>query len=117
MPGIAEAFPGDALAKDSSTNALAKAANYSYYASRSGDLIVITKPYWFLYAKTDSKPSGTTHGSPYEYDQHVPLILMGAGVRAKTDPRAATPADIAPTLAKLCGVSISHTDGDVLPLR
>jgi predicted AlkP superfamily pyrophosphatase or phosphodiesterase len=117
VPGIADAFAGDALAKESGSNALAKAANYSYYASRSGDLIVITKPYWFLYAKSGSKPSGTTHGSPYDYDQHVPLLLMGTGVRAKTDPVAATPADIAPTLAKLCGIPISHTDGRVLPLR
>ncbi|MGA8037190.1 MAG: alkaline phosphatase family protein [Candidatus Acidiferrales bacterium] len=117
VPGIAAAFPGDALAKDASTNALAKAANFSYYAGRSGDLIVITKPYWFLYASSGGKPSGTTHGSPYDYDQHVPLLLMGTGVRAKTDPTAASPADIAPTLAKLCGIPIAHTDGHALPLR
>jgi predicted AlkP superfamily pyrophosphatase or phosphodiesterase len=117
VQGIADAFAGDSLAKLSSTKPLAQAANYSYYASRSGDVIVIPKPYWFFYAKSSSKPSGTTHGSPYDYDQHVPLLVMGAGVRAKSDPTAASPADIAPTLAKLAGVSIAHTDGHALPVQ
>ncbi len=117
VPGIADAFASSSLSKLSSTNALAQAANYSYYASRSGDVIVIPKPYWFFYAKSSGKPSGTTHGSPYDYDQHVPLIVMGPGVRAKSDPTAASPADIAPTLAKVAGVSISHTDGHALPLQ
>lgn len=115
--GVAAAFAADALAKDAAANAIAKAAGYSYYPGRSGDVIVITKPYWFFYANSGGKPSGTTHGSPYEYDQHVPLFVMGTGVRAKSDPVAASPADIAPTLAKLCGISIAHTDGHALPLR
>ena len=117
VPGIADAFAADSLAKLSATNALAQAASYSYYAGRGGDVIVITKPYWFLYANTGGKPSGTTHGSPYDYDQHVPLFLMGTGVRAKSDPIAASPADIAPTLAKLCGISIVKTDGHALPVQ
>jgi predicted AlkP superfamily pyrophosphatase or phosphodiesterase len=117
VPGIADAFAANSLAKLSATKPLAQAANYSYYPGRGGDVIVIPKPYWFFYAKSSSKPSGTTHGSPYDYDQHVPLIVMGAGVRAKADPTAASPADIAPTLAKLAGVSIAHTDGHALPLQ
>jgi phosphoglycerol transferase MdoB-like AlkP superfamily enzyme len=60
---------------------------------------------------------GTTHGSPYDYDQHVPLLLMGTGVRAKADSVVASPADIAPTLAKLCGISIEKTDGHALPVQ
>jgi predicted AlkP superfamily pyrophosphatase or phosphodiesterase len=117
VPGIATAFAGDALAKDSATNAIAKAAGYSYYPGRSGDLIVITKPYWFFYSNSGGKPSGTTHGSPYEYDQHVPLFVMGTGVKAKSDPVVASPADIAPTLAKICGISIAKTDGHALPVQ
>jgi predicted AlkP superfamily pyrophosphatase or phosphodiesterase len=117
VPGIADAFAADELRKDSQTNAIAKAVGYSYYAGRSGDVIVITKPYWFLYTRSTHAPSGTTHGSPYDYDQHVPLFVMGTGVRAKTDPTAVSPADIAPTLAKLAGIAITHTDGKPLPLR
>jgi predicted AlkP superfamily pyrophosphatase or phosphodiesterase len=117
VPGIADAFAADSLAALSVTKPLARAANYSYYPARGGDVIVITKPYWFLYAMSGTKPSGTTHGSPYDYDQHVPLLVMGPGVRAKSDPIAASPADIAPTLAKLAGIPIAHTDGHALPVQ
>jgi hypothetical protein len=117
VPGIADAFAADSLAKLASTNALAQAASYSYYAGRGGDIVVITKPYWFLTAQVGGVALGTTHGSPYDYDQHVPLLLMGTGVRAKADSVAASPADIAPTLAKLCGISIAKTDGHPLPVQ
>jgi predicted AlkP superfamily pyrophosphatase or phosphodiesterase len=117
VPGIADAFAADELKKDAETNAIAKAATYSYYPGRGGDVIVITKPYWFLYMRSPRPPSGTTHGSPYDYDQHVPVFVMGSGVRAKTDPTAVSPADIAPTLAKLADIPIANTDGHPLPLR
>jgi predicted AlkP superfamily pyrophosphatase or phosphodiesterase len=114
VPGVADAFPGEALNKDAPANALAKAASYSYYADRSGDVMIITKPYWFFWT---GSAKGTTHGSPYEYDQHVPLVVMGAGVKAKSDAGAATPADIAPTLAALAGIKIAKTDGHALAVR
>ena len=45
-----------------------------------------------------------THGSPYLYDRHVPLILMGPGVEpGQLDERVST-VDIAPTLAALIGL-------------
>jgi predicted AlkP superfamily pyrophosphatase or phosphodiesterase len=114
VPGVADAFAGEALTKDAAANALAKAASFSYYADRSGDVIILTKPYWFFWSGSSK---GTTHGSPYEYDQHVPLIMMGAGVKAKSDAVAATPADIAPTLAESCGIKIAKTDGHALPVK
>ncbi len=50
------------------------------------------------------RPLGTTHGSPYYYDRHVPLIFMGPGVSAgRSDTRAAT-IDVAPTLAAWAGI-------------
>ena len=50
VPGMADAFAGEALKKDAAANALAKAASFSYYADRSGDVIVLTKPYWFFWS-------------------------------------------------------------------
>ncbi len=56
-----------------------------------------------------------THGSPYAYDRRVPIVFMGAGVKAgRSDERVAT-VDIAPTLARLAGVPFPDTlDGRVL---
>jgi predicted AlkP superfamily pyrophosphatase or phosphodiesterase len=49
--------------------------------------------------------SQTTHGSPYYYDRHVPLIFLGPGITpGVTSDRAAT-VDVAPTLARLAHVS------------
>ena len=57
---------------------------------------------------------GTGHGTPYNYDQHVPVLLMGWGIEHGEYFGAITPADIAPTLASLCGISLASRDGRVL---
>jgi predicted AlkP superfamily pyrophosphatase or phosphodiesterase len=87
-----------------------------YFPGRSGDLFIVNKPYWLM----DSTPSGkarsygTGHGTPYSYDQHVPILLMGYGIRPGEYLREVTPADIAPTFAFLCGITLASRDGHVL---
>jgi hypothetical protein len=44
------------------------------------------------------------HGSPYEYDRHVPLVFMGMGVSAGASAVPARTVDVAPTLARLAGI-------------
>jgi len=64
----------------------------------SGDLLVVTKPYWFF----GSSSSGTSHGSPYAYDTNVPLVLSGpAWIKPGHYGQYAETVDIAPTLAHL----------------
>ncbi len=50
-----------------------------------------------------TSPTGTTHGSPYRYDTHVPLIFFGAGIQPAKIERAVHTVDVAPTLAKFFG--------------
>jgi len=69
-----------------------------FNAQRSGDLEIILEPYWMRQA------TGTTHGSPYNYDAHIPLILMGRGVKAGSYPGRVALNDLAPTLATLIEV-------------
>jgi hypothetical protein len=113
VAGVAEVFRVDQLAELAGKNPLARAASLSEYPARGGDLFVITKPNWFFDRRNKSGAwgEGTTHGSPYPYDQDVPIILMGPRIRAGKYTDAVTPADIAPTLAKLTGITIAHTDG------
>jgi predicted AlkP superfamily pyrophosphatase or phosphodiesterase len=61
---------------------------------------------------------GTTHGSPYWYDRHVPLIFMGPGIRTgRVDDRVST-LDFAPTLASYARVRYpGDLDGRSLVLR
>ena len=51
---------------------------------------------------------------PYGYDQRVPALLMGWGIEPGTYFGRITPADLAPTLAALCGITLSSSDGRVL---
>lgn len=71
----------------------------SYHAQRSGDLEIVLDPYWIRGS------SGTTHGSPYTYDAHIPLILMGPGVVPGHYAQKAAMNDLAPTLATLLGTA------------
>lgn len=89
---------------------IARRVLHGFYPNRSGDLILIYDA--FKYLETTSK---ATHGSPFSYDTHVPLIFMGRGIKAGMYNDAATPADIAPTLSTLLGVqSPSNSVGRIL---
>lgn len=70
----------------------------SFFASRSGHVVFRPKPYLTFY------PKGTSHGSPHDYDRHVPIIFAGPQIRPGTYSEACGPEDIAPTLAKILGV-------------
>jgi hypothetical protein len=60
------------------------------------------------------RDGGTTHGTPYYYDQRVPVLFMGYGIQPGEYFDAITPADIAPTLASLCGITLASREGRVL---
>jgi phosphoglycerol transferase MdoB-like AlkP superfamily enzyme len=58
-----------------------------------------------------------SHGSPYAYDSHVPLIIAGAGVTPGVQRQFVRTVDIAPTLARLLGVTPGERlDGRPLPI-
>jgi hypothetical protein len=50
----------------------------------------------------------------HPYDTEVPLLLFGAGIRPGRYTTAATPLDLAPTLAALGGITLPSVDGRVL---
>jgi predicted AlkP superfamily pyrophosphatase or phosphodiesterase len=117
QPGVASVYTAEELQDRPATQSpTRRAMAYSYFAGRSGDLLIVPKPYWLM----DGTPAGKTrsygtgHGTPYNYDQHVPILLMGYGIQPGEYHGDATPADIAPTLASLCGVTLASRDGHVL---
>ena len=80
---------------------------------RSGDIYIVQDPYWFNF---DKGPVAGMHGSPWNYDTHVPVIFSGIGISAKMIYRHVQPADIAPTLSALLGMSPpASAQGTVLP--
>lgn len=85
----------------------------SFYAERSGDVAYVLKRYWFANTRT----AGSTHGSPHDYDRHVPILLYGAPwVTPKRHDKAVEVTDIAPTLATILKIAApAQSQGKVLP--
>jgi predicted AlkP superfamily pyrophosphatase or phosphodiesterase len=107
--GVDRVYWGDDLTGSiATTDPFLDAWRLSYVIGRSGDFIVVPKRGWIL------QKDGTTHGTPYDYDQRVPILFYGAGVRAGRYAGTATPADIAPTLAALAGIRMTQAEGWVL---
>ena len=117
MPGVAAVYRAEELSSGDKTASQARtAAELSYFAGRSGDLFVLQTPYWLTddSAEGSKHHAGTGHGTPYYYDQRVPVLLMGFGIQPGEYFEAVTPADIAPTLGALTGVTLATRDGRVL---
>ena len=77
---------------------LGRQAVLSFNRERSGDVYFQTKPYYF------SRPTGSNHGTPYNYDTHVPLLWYGVGVRPGTYVDRVGVDNLAPTLSHILGV-------------
>lgn len=113
VPGIARSFTREQLlrAAVSFTDPIERRVLHGFYPQRSGDVIIVTDPFKYFVEYTVT----ATHGSPYSYDTHVPMIIMGGGLKRGRYFQSASPADIAPTLAALLGVQTpSNSVGRVL---
>lgn len=99
---VAETFTADALASEGSADTpyLARYRR-SFVPERSPDVLMRFKE-WAL---VGAQPRGTSHGSPYRYDTHVPVLFFGGPVAAKTLDRPVGTVDVAPTLAELLGLA------------
>jgi predicted AlkP superfamily pyrophosphatase or phosphodiesterase len=117
QPGVAAVYRAEEVAGRPATQSpTLRAFANSYFPGRSGDLFILPKTYWLMDGTPTGKTRsyGTGHGVPYNYDQHVPVLLMGFGIQPGQYYQAITPADIAPTFAALCGITLSSRDGHVL---
>ena len=69
----------------------------------SGDLLLILEPAWL-----SSSWKGTTHGTGYTYDTHVPVAFMGWKVKSGSSSRYVSITDIAPTLSMLLDIRLPN---------
>jgi hypothetical protein len=101
VPHVARVYTRDQLQRgEISTDRIAQRVLRGFNAQRSGDLEILLEPYWMRQA------TGTTHGSPYNYDAHIPLVVMGARIQPGEYSGHVALNDLAPTLATLVGVEI-----------
>jgi predicted AlkP superfamily pyrophosphatase or phosphodiesterase len=102
VPGVSRFFTRTQLVSGavSPADAVARRVLHGFNPRRSGDVVIIQEPFKYMTESTNS----AAHGTPYSYDTHVPLVIAGAGVAPGRYAEAATPADIAPTVARLLRV-------------
>ncbi len=73
-----------------------------YHKAESGDVIFILEPGYLPKSRpSETSYKGTSHGSAYSYDSHVPLLWYGAGIRKQQIVRPVQITDIAATLTHI----------------
>jgi len=101
LPHVVRVYTREQMMRDEvSRDAVGRRVVNGFHAERSADLSVVLEPYWFF----GEAPTGTTHMSTYSYDNHVPIIFMGPGIKPGRYHKAAIVNDIAPTLAVMLDV-------------
>ena len=110
VPHVARVYTRDQLLRgDVPDDRLGSRVLRGFNPQRSGDLEILLEPYWMRQAQ------GTTHGTPYNYDAHIPLILMGRRIKPGEYYDHVALNDLAPTLATVLGIEIpSGSSGRVL---
>ena len=99
LPFIAATYTRAQLERGDGPGGLGARMLLSFNRARSGDVFYQVKPYW-----VEKVAYGTTHGTPYNYDNHVPLLWFGVGVKPGRYVQRVGVDDIAPTLARILGV-------------
>lgn len=81
-----------------------------YNQKFSGDVILAPN---FATISSNSR-KGTTHGSGYSYDTHVPIIFYGKGIKSGFSRKQYNIVDIAPTLANLLQIEFPNGTNGVI---
>ena len=101
QPYIAAARTRCDLLAGGGEDRIARMLQRSFHPRLSGDVLFVLPPFC---VPGSGKLGGTTHGSPWRYDTHVPLLLLGARIRPGVYDRDVSPAALASTVAMLLGV-------------
>lgn len=98
VPGVAQVFTENNLRQAGYGEAgIRGMVVRGYNHKRSGDIAFVLEPGWILSEST----TGTSHGSPYTYDTHVPVLFFGMGIRKGASNQYHPITDIAPTVSTL----------------
>ena len=100
--GIAKAVTATSLRSTEFSDRILANAQRGFNQSRSGDVLYVLESGWIPAGYS----TGTTHGSPYSYDTHVPLLWYGAGVKQGESNDFVVIPDISATIAALLQIQM-----------
>ena len=107
VEGIEKIISKNSILENSEIDKISKRLKNMLHPQKSADIFAIESPNYIY--KT---PYGTSHGSPYDYDTHVPLIFSQKHFKINSIDSPAATVDIAATIAQILKVEIpSFSDG------
>lgn len=101
--GIANTSTASAMNNSEFTSGIKKFMQRGFNQKRSGDILINYEPAWI-----ESYRTGTTHGSPYSYDTHVPLFFYGWNIKQGSTSEAIDITDVAPTIAQFLNIQFPN---------
>jgi predicted AlkP superfamily pyrophosphatase or phosphodiesterase len=109
--GISKAVAATSMKSAEFTDKIMGNVQRGFHQVRSGDVLFVLASGWIN--KWTKK--GTTHGSPYNYDTHIPLLWYGTNIKQGVRTEQVAIADIAATLSVLLNIALpSACDGKVI---
>ncbi|TCJ12544.1 alkaline phosphatase family protein [Flaviaesturariibacter flavus] len=104
QPGMSKAVDLENLTTATLPPRIADMVMNGYNQKRSGDIQFMFKPGWFDWGGN----TGTTHGAPYPYDAHIPLVFFGWKQQPGRLVREVYMTDIAATIAALLHIQMPN---------
>ncbi|MDO7170790.1 alkaline phosphatase PafA [Mariniflexile sp. AS56] len=100
---IDKAYTASAMNSTSFISGIEALLQKGFNQKRSGDVLFVYDAAFISYSKT-----GSTHGSGFDYDTHVPLLFFGKGIKHGETFQKTEITDIAPTMSALLGISFPN---------
>ncbi len=101
--GVLKVVTAQTMQTTNFTEGILKNLQNGYNQKLSGDIMIVPNPATIIYPIT-----GSTHGSGYSYDTHVPIIFYGYGIKNGRSKKYIPVIDIAPTLANLLQIEFPN---------
>ncbi|MEW6469560.1 MAG: alkaline phosphatase PafA [Bacteroidota bacterium] len=101
--GVATVVTASSLKNTYYASGMNQLIQNGFYPKRSGDVAICFEPGWVEYGNT-----GTTHGSGYTYDTHVPLLFYGWNIKPGSSAQRVHITDIAPTICMMLNIGLPN---------
>ena len=101
--GIYKSVTAQTMQTTTFTTGILNTLQNGYNQKFSGDVLLIPNPATIRYSS-----KGSTHGSGYSYDTHIPIIFYGNGIQKGSSKKKYTITDIAPTLSNLLNIEFPN---------
>jgi hypothetical protein len=102
--GIKEVYTATDMKRMDYPSGQKKLLQMGFNHKASGDLLLLLEPAWL----SSFYKTGTTHGTGYTYDTHVPIVFMGWNINSGQTSRYVSITDIAPTLSMLLNIRLPN---------